>query len=304
MEAERQGLAHPEVFADTTGAAAAAGSTANGSVKLLTAAPATAAAAGSGGSADGGSSSKEQGAAAEDAEPEGQEIDLAFPVGGWLKEGTYNLQLVVMSDCWVGADESMPVSGGGCVRVCQNAAVTLLPAWLCASVAVRLGVSGQGIDQALCVCRCFDAASCMAVCLSAWPVRLDVSCGAGNKEQSTVCSLLLPAASCMAVCASFGNTLLTGQGAHLCSQRGAARPHYQEGGCRQRQRVGWVCCAVLWLWCAMCWRHVCCMFFGVACGWGSVSMSSRHWVEAASPPPACVACGLRPCPPAARRPGD
>lgn len=114
MEAERQGLAHPEVFADTTGAAAA-GSTANGSVKLLTAAPAAAAAAGGGSNADGGSSKE---GAAEDAEPEGQEIDLAFPVGGWLKEGTYNLQLVVMSDCWVGADESMPVSGRVCACVC------------------------------------------------------------------------------------------------------------------------------------------------------------------------------------------
>lgn len=114
MEAERQGLAHPEVFADTTGAAAAA---ANGSsVKLLTATPAVAAAAGSGSNAaDGGGSSKEE-SSKEDAEPEGQEVDLAFPVGGWLKEGTYNLQLVVMSDCWVGVDESMPVSQWGGVR--------------------------------------------------------------------------------------------------------------------------------------------------------------------------------------------
>jgi hypothetical protein len=110
MEAERQGLAHPEVFADTAGAAAAA---ANGSVKLLTAGPAAAAAAAGGGSnADGGSSGSKEAAAGvgEDGEPAGQEVDLAFPVGGWLKEGTYNLQLVVMSDCWVGVDESMPVS--------------------------------------------------------------------------------------------------------------------------------------------------------------------------------------------------
>ena len=85
MEAERQGLAHPEVFADAAAPAAAA----NGSAKALTT---TAAAA----------DSKDV-----DEDPAGQEVDLAWPAV--QKEGTYNLQLVVMSDCWVGADETMQV---------------------------------------------------------------------------------------------------------------------------------------------------------------------------------------------------
>jgi hypothetical protein len=99
MEAERQGLEHPEVFADSTTAAAA-----NGTTKAL--ALTAAAAAADKGSNDGSSSSK-------DKDPAGQEVDLPFPAV--MKDGVYNLQLVVMSDCWVGADEVMPVSRRGCL---------------------------------------------------------------------------------------------------------------------------------------------------------------------------------------------
>jgi hypothetical protein len=100
MEAERQGLAHPEVFPDASASAAA-----NGSVKLL-AGPAAAAAAAY---ADSSSSLKEPLLKKKkEEEPLGQEIDLPFMA--WMREGTYNLQLVLMSDCWVGVDEVVPVS--------------------------------------------------------------------------------------------------------------------------------------------------------------------------------------------------
>jgi hypothetical protein len=93
MEAERQGLEHPEVFADSTTAAAA-----NGTTKALALTAAAAA-------ADKGSN---DGSSGRDKDPAGQEVDLPFPAV--MKDGVYNLQLVVMSDCWVGADEVMPVS--------------------------------------------------------------------------------------------------------------------------------------------------------------------------------------------------
>jgi hypothetical protein len=129
MEAERQGLAHPEVFADSTAAAAANGS---GKALALTAAA----------TADSSSSSSKK----PHEEPAGQEVDLAFPA--WMKEGTYNLQLVVMSDCWVGADESMPVSlgspqgvggGGGFCTVCGvRGGVEVLPQCVGVGVGLRL----------------------------------------------------------------------------------------------------------------------------------------------------------------------
>jgi len=87
MEAEREGLKHPAAFADP--AAAAAASSTNGNSKQL-ALPAAAADSSKG-----------------DEEPAGQEVDLAWPA--IQKEGTYNLQLIVLSDCWVGADETMAV---------------------------------------------------------------------------------------------------------------------------------------------------------------------------------------------------
>jgi hypothetical protein len=99
MEAEKQGLAHPEVFPDTAAPALANGN----NVKLLTGPAAAAAAA----DADSTSSLRKP-LLQQEKELLGQEIDLPFMA--WMKEGTYNLQLVVMSDCWVGVDEIVPVS--------------------------------------------------------------------------------------------------------------------------------------------------------------------------------------------------
>jgi hypothetical protein len=52
--------------------------------------------------------------AGDDERTPGQEVDLPFVA--WAKPGTYNLTLIVMSDCWVGADESVPVSAGCAAR--------------------------------------------------------------------------------------------------------------------------------------------------------------------------------------------
>ncbi|KAF8055125.1 ERDJ2A [Scenedesmus sp. PABB004] len=79
MEAEREGMAHPEAFAPEP-AAAPGGGAANGVVALAGA------------------------AAGAPAERAGQEVDLVFMAP---KAATYNLSLVVMSDCWVGVDETV-----------------------------------------------------------------------------------------------------------------------------------------------------------------------------------------------------
>lgn len=100
MEAERAGLEHPECFVQldrllgapgTTPAPAAATADSNGVVGEEV--PLT---GGKGG--EQGSSNKEL----------GQLISLAFIAP---RAGSYNLSLVIMSNCWVGADEALPVRG-------------------------------------------------------------------------------------------------------------------------------------------------------------------------------------------------
>lgn len=127
MEAERQGLAHPEAFQQPS----SNGTTANGNVN-------TAATIGSSsvalalltGSSDNSSSKalvkaaednssskqtdKDSSRNSSDKDPVGQEIDLLFPAP---KAATYTLNVVAMSDCWIGADESVPVSNVAAVIV-------------------------------------------------------------------------------------------------------------------------------------------------------------------------------------------
>lgn len=104
MEAEKAGLAHPEAFRDTSS------SLANGStgtaVALLTG-------GGDGSKAlvrsdDVNSTNISSKDSSDDSDPVGQEVDLVFMAP---KTATYSLSLVAMSDCWVGVDETVPVSG-------------------------------------------------------------------------------------------------------------------------------------------------------------------------------------------------
>eukprot|EP00879_Flechtneria_rotunda_P006197 GHRR01006515.1.p1 GENE.GHRR01006515.1~~GHRR01006515.1.p1 ORF type:complete len:456 (+),score=176.99 GHRR01006515.1:409-1776(+) len=94
MEAERQGIEHPEAFKSSNAAAS------NGDVKANTAngesAPSSKAVTASNDAANGD--------AADDPEVVGQEVDLVFAAP---KAATYNLNLVVMSNCWIGADETL-----------------------------------------------------------------------------------------------------------------------------------------------------------------------------------------------------
>jgi hypothetical protein len=108
MEAEKQGLEHPEAFGLPPRPAAANSS----STKALPAPAADAAAATAGAvvskDSKGSSGSKRsKGDAGEDDEElPGQVVDMVFAAP---KAATYNLSLVAMSDCWVGADETVQV---------------------------------------------------------------------------------------------------------------------------------------------------------------------------------------------------
>ncbi|WIA39826.1 hypothetical protein OEZ86_013276 [Tetradesmus obliquus] len=98
MEAEKQGLEHPEAFG-LPGPPARPAIANSSSTKALSALEDAA-------SKDGKSSGKRgkgEGDAAEEELP-GQVVDMMFYAP---KAATYNLSLVVMSDCWVGADESV-----------------------------------------------------------------------------------------------------------------------------------------------------------------------------------------------------
>jgi hypothetical protein len=120
LEAEKEGLAHPAAFA----AAAAAATSATGGPKQPAPQPSGggAAAAGAGGGTgrstgggyvlvEGGGDKTKEVESSDGAEEEeyGQEVVLLFPAP---KQGRYDLQLQIMSDCWVGADLSVPVSQG------------------------------------------------------------------------------------------------------------------------------------------------------------------------------------------------
>jgi len=89
MEAEKEGFAHPEAFegeASTTGSKAGGKPSSNGYVLVDNA-------------------DKQQEVESEEGEL-GQEVEFVF-MGP--KAGKYDLVLQVMSDCWVGADVSIPV---------------------------------------------------------------------------------------------------------------------------------------------------------------------------------------------------
>lgn len=93
MEAERAGLASPLPAA-------------GGQQLLLADASSNSSAAASKGgakAAPGGGPGESAGA---DGLGGGQLVDLAF---GAPRPGNYNLSLLVMSDCWVGVDEALPV---------------------------------------------------------------------------------------------------------------------------------------------------------------------------------------------------
>lgn len=123
MEAEKQGLAHPEVFGQAARAAngtAAAAPAASKSKQLVTADAVV---------------KEGKGKGKADDEPPGQVVDLVF-MGP--RSATYNLSLVAMSDCWVGADETVQVGScreGAlharvlCLGICALCIVTIQ--WLC-----------------------------------------------------------------------------------------------------------------------------------------------------------------------------
>jgi hypothetical protein len=107
MEAEKQGREHPEAFGLPPRPAAANSS----STKALPAPAADAATASAVVWKDSKSSSsgkRGKGDAEEDDELPGQVVDIMFAAP---KAATYNLSLVAMSDCWVGADETVQVGG-------------------------------------------------------------------------------------------------------------------------------------------------------------------------------------------------
>jgi hypothetical protein len=107
MEAEKQGLEHPEAFGLPARPANSS------STKAL---PASEGAGSAVAVVSKSSSTRSKGdAGGDDDELPGQVVDMVFAAP---KAATYNLSLVAMSDCWVGVDESVQVrrSGraGGC----------------------------------------------------------------------------------------------------------------------------------------------------------------------------------------------
>jgi hypothetical protein len=109
MEAEKQGLAHPEACGLPARPAISSSTTKALPAPEGAAADSAAVAAVSKDSK--GSSKRSKGD--DDEELPGQIVDMVFAAP---RAATYNLCLVAMSDCWVGVDESVQVCSG-CVLV-------------------------------------------------------------------------------------------------------------------------------------------------------------------------------------------
>jgi hypothetical protein len=153
MEAEKQGLEHPEAFGLPPRPAAANSS----SSKALPAPAADAAAATAGAvvskDSKGSSGSKRsKGDGDDDDEAPGQVVDMVFAAP---KAATYNLSLVAMSDCWVGADETVQVGRtDGIVGFWCGCMVAL--GWQVHSVLGAVAITGSCTLVSWCVsaCRC------------------------------------------------------------------------------------------------------------------------------------------------------
>eukprot|EP00878_Enallax_costatus_P024760 GHUV01026445.1.p1 GENE.GHUV01026445.1~~GHUV01026445.1.p1 ORF type:complete len:636 (+),score=256.18 GHUV01026445.1:447-2354(+) len=118
MEAEKQGLAHPEAFQQPSSNSTTANGNANSAATVTSSSVAMALLTGSSDNssskalvkaADENSSNKQadkDSSSSSDKEPVGQEVDLVFQAP---KAATYTLNVVAMSDCWIGADEMVPL---------------------------------------------------------------------------------------------------------------------------------------------------------------------------------------------------
>lgn len=116
MEAEKEGLKHSEAFQSSSSTNTPNGNNTNGNTAAATNSAALALLSGSNDSsskalvkADDSSKQDNKDSSSSRSDVAGQEVDLVFIAP---KAATYSLNLVVMSDCWIGVDETLQVNTG------------------------------------------------------------------------------------------------------------------------------------------------------------------------------------------------